>query len=126
MVANSEVRAHVTWGSINGRCRAEYSGILASHFLTPRRTFHEQQAMTSKQSPDPSATVQATPTEQTTDASAPAKKAGVSGFASLFSAAALAAGKNDDQPWHQKGNKSAHEKKIGPAPNGTRRSMGKR
>ncbi|TIH09430.1 hypothetical protein [Pseudomonas leptonychotis] len=48
------------------------------------------------------------------------------GFSSLFSAAKAASGKLDDQPWHQKGNKSAHEKKIGPAPNGTRRSMGKR
>lgn len=48
------------------------------------------------------------------------------GFSSLFSAAKAASGKQDDQPWHQKGNKSAHEKKIGPAPNGTRRSMGKR
>jgi hypothetical protein len=49
-----------------------------------------------------------------------------SGFASLFSVAKALSGKQDDQPWHQKGNKSAHEKKIGPAPNGTRRSMGKR
>jgi hypothetical protein len=48
------------------------------------------------------------------------------GFASLFGAAKALSGKQDDQPWHQKGNKSAHEKKIGPAPNGTRRSMGKR
>lgn len=48
------------------------------------------------------------------------------GFASLFGAAKAASGKQDDQPWHQKGNKSAHEKKIGPAPSGTRRSMGKR
>ena len=48
------------------------------------------------------------------------------GFASLFGAAKAAAGKQDDQPWHQKGNKSTHEKKIGPAPSGTRRAMGKR
>ena len=54
---------------------------------------------------------------------APAK---ARGFASLFSAAKAASGKADDQPWHQKGNKSAHEKKIGAAPSGTRRSMGKR
>ncbi|NMY51875.1 hypothetical protein [Pseudomonas sp. WS 5011] len=49
-----------------------------------------------------------------------------SGFASLFGAAKAASGKQDDQPWHQKGNKSSHEKKIGPAPSGTRRAMGKR
>ncbi len=49
-----------------------------------------------------------------------------SGFASLFGAAKAASGKLDDQPWHQKGNKSSHEKKIGPAPSGTRRAMGKR
>jgi len=48
------------------------------------------------------------------------------GFDSLFSAAKTASGKQDDQPSHQKGNKSAHEKKIGAAPSGTRRSMGKR
>lgn len=58
------------------------------------------------------------------DEAAPAPKA--TGFASLFGAAKAAAGKQDGQQWHQKGNKSAHEKKIGPAPNGTRRSMGKR
>ncbi len=83
--------------------------------------------MTDTQAPDSSPATQAMATEQTAaDSAAPAKKAGVAGFASLFSAAAAATGKNDDQPWHQKGNKSAHEKKIGPAPNGTRRSMGKR
>ena len=83
--------------------------------------------MTNTQAPDSSSATQAVVTEQiAADNAAPAKKAGVAGFASLFSAAAAAAGKNDDQPWHQKGNKSAHEKKIGPAPNGTRRSMGKR
>ena len=49
-----------------------------------------------------------------------------SGFASLFGAAKAASGKQDDQPWHQKGNKSSHEKKIGPAPSGPRRAMGKR
>ncbi|WP_339410145.1 hypothetical protein [Pseudomonas sp. EA_35y_Pfl2_R5] len=49
-----------------------------------------------------------------------------SGFASLFGAAKAASGKQNDQPWHQKGNKSSHEKKIGPAPSGTRRAMGKR
>lgn len=53
-------------------------------------------------------------------------KPAATGFASLFGAAKAAAGKQDGQQWHQKGSKSAHEKKIGPAPSGTRRSMGKR
>lgn len=47
------------------------------------------------------------------------------GFAALFSAAAGASGKANTRAWQQ-GNKSSHEKKIGPAPSGTRRSMGKR
>ncbi len=57
---------------------------------------------------------------------APVKKAGIPAFSFPFSPAAFAPSKSDDQPWHQKGNKSAHEKRIGAAPNGTRRSMGKR
>lgn len=82
--------------------------------------------MTSPQSPDASLAAQAVdlePSNAVSSAPVAAKKAG---FASLFSAAKAASGQQDDQPWHQKGNKSAHEKKIGPAPNGTRRSMGKR
>ncbi|MNY82684.1 hypothetical protein D3C86_2249370 [compost metagenome] len=47
-------------------------------------------------------------------------------FTFPFAPATFAPGKGDNQPWHQKGNKSAHEKKIGAAPPGTRRSMGKR
>jgi hypothetical protein len=82
--------------------------------------------MTSNHSPDPTLTAPAGDVATNAAAPASAKQAGTTGFAALFSAAAVAAGKNDGQPWHQKGNKSAHEKKIGPAPNGTRRSMGKR
>ena len=85
--------------------------------------------MTSTHSPDPTLAAQATDVAAGTAATsepAPAKQAGPSGFASLFSAAAGASAKNDAQAWQRKGNKSAHEKKIGPAPNGTRRSMGKR
>ncbi|UVE19832.1 hypothetical protein NVV93_06090 [Pseudomonas sp. LS44] len=59
-------------------------------------------------------------------AEAPAPKTAIPAFTFPFSPATFAPGKNDNQPWHQKGNKSGHEKKIGPAPNGTRRSMGKR
>lgn len=57
---------------------------------------------------------------------APAGKPAIPAFAFPFSPATFAPGKGDDQPWHQKDNKSAHEKKIGAAPPGTRRSMGKR
>ncbi|MDP3979175.1 MAG: hypothetical protein Q8P85_14495 [Pseudomonas sp.] len=85
--------------------------------------------MTSTHSPDPTLAAEATdaaPGTAATSEPAPAKQAGLPGFASLFSAAAGASAKNENQAWHLKGNKSAHEKKIGPAPNGTRRSMGKR
>jgi hypothetical protein len=72
-----------------------------------------------------------TPAVQPADSAAPPSELTVtppkaSGFASLFGAAKALSGKQDDQPWHQKGNKSSHEKKIGPAPSGTRRAMGKR
>ena len=63
----------------------------------------------------------ATPTDPQTTANEPT----TTGFAALFGAAARAA-KRSDQPFHTKGLKSGHEKKIGPAPSGTRRSMGKR
>lgn len=58
----------------------------------------------------------------TLDAGEPAIKP----FAFPFSPQSYAPAKGDAQPWHQKGNKSAHEKRIGHAPPGTRRSMGKR
>ncbi|MDM8349227.1 hypothetical protein P8H27_09985 [Pseudomonas sp. sp1636] len=85
--------------------------------------------MTSTHSPDPTLAAQAADAEPGTaapDEPIPAKKAGLPGFASLFCAATLASAKRGNQAWQQKGSKSAHEKKIGPAPNGTRRSMGKR
>ncbi|AYC33727.1 hypothetical protein D3880_15800 [Pseudomonas cavernae] len=94
--------------------------------------------MTSKPSPDHSLEAQAAETPAldtsaavessaaTTAEPAPATKSTIPTFAFPFSPATFAPGKNDNQPWHQKGNKSGHEKKIGPAPNGTRRSMGKR
>lgn len=82
--------------------------------------------MTSTHSPDPTLAAEATDVAAATSEPAPAKKTALPGFASLFSAAAGASTKNAGQAWHLKGNKSAHEKKIGPAPNGTRRSMGKR
>ncbi|HSC83871.1 MAG TPA: hypothetical protein VLC30_09675 [Pseudomonas sp.] len=90
--------------------------------------------MTSKSSPDHSSAASADePTaldssEQLTaaDAPAPASKPVIPAFSFPFSPATFAPGKTDNLPWHQKGNKSAHEKKIGAAPPGTRRSMGKR
>ena len=57
-------------------------------------------------------------------APAPAPKA--AGFASLISAAKAAANKQGEQPRQSKLNLSAHSNKIGPAPNGSRRSLGKR
>lgn len=91
--------------------------------------------MTTKQSPahslDAGATQATLPDadtqEPTTEASGEASsKPVIPAFKFPFSPASFAPGKNDNQAWHGKGNKSAHEKKIGPAPNGTRRSMGKR
>ena len=58
------------------------------------------------------------------DASAPAAK--IPAFRFPFSPATFAPNKNDQQPWHQLANKSSHDKTPGRAPNGTRRSMGKR
>ncbi|WP_339650314.1 hypothetical protein [Halopseudomonas pelagia] len=43
-----------------------------------------------------------------------------------FSTAEALAAKNAKQPWHLKGSNPRHEKRIGMAPKGTRRSMGKR
>ncbi|MET1079582.1 MAG: hypothetical protein ABWY06_16335 [Pseudomonas sp.] len=57
---------------------------------------------------------------------APDEKPSIAAFTFPFSPAAFAPGKTDGQPWHQKGNKSSHHKTPGRAPNGTRRSMGKR
>jgi hypothetical protein len=58
------------------------------------------------------------------DATAPAAK--IPAFRFPFSPATFAPNKNDEQPWHQLANKSSHDKTPGRAPNGTRRSMGKR
>ncbi|MBL4835431.1 MAG: hypothetical protein JKY26_15800 [Pseudomonas sp.] len=53
-------------------------------------------------------------------------KAGVPAFKFPFSPANFAPRQASSQPWHGKGSTSRHEKKIGMAPKGTRRSMGKR
>ncbi|MBB2494847.1 hypothetical protein [Aquipseudomonas ullengensis] len=85
--------------------------------------------MTSK--PSDSSTEASTADNDTLDASVESSaestaKPAIPAFSFPFSPATFAPGKGDNQPWHQKGNKSAHEKKIGAAPPGTRRSMGKR
>ncbi len=91
--------------------------------------------MTSKPSPDPSSAADtAEPSTLDSNAAVPeatsepttASKPVIPAFSFPFSPATFAPNKGDNQPWHQKGNKSAHEKKIGAAPPGTRRSMGKR
>ncbi len=86
-------------------------------FYCPMRT-----AMKTTESPD-ARVIAPTVTEVTGE---PQAKPAIPAFKFPFSPASYAPGKNDGQAWHAKGNKSAHEKKIGPAPNGTRRSMGKR
>lgn len=58
--------------------------------------------------------------------SEPATKPGVPAFKFPFAPANFAPRNQGTQPWHGKGNGPRHEKKIGMAPNGTRRSMGKR
>lgn len=58
--------------------------------------------------------------------SATAAKPLIPSFRFPFSPGTFAPAKTDSQSWQQKTNNRAHEKKIGPAPSGTRRSMGKR
>lgn len=88
--------------------------------------------MTTKQTPAQSLEPQAISPEAAINESTPeatgepSSKPVIPAFKFPFSPATFAPGKNDNQAWHGKGHKSAHEKKIGPAPNGTRRSMGKR
>jgi hypothetical protein len=53
-------------------------------------------------------------------------KPGVKPFKFPFASANFAPKQAPTQPWHQKGANARHEKKIGMAPKGTRRSMGKR
>lgn len=87
--------------------------------------------MTAKDLPDlpaASADVTAEPNTAAADQTPAdqASKATIPAFTFPFSPAAFAPTKSEDEPWHQKGNKSSHHKTPGRAPNGTRRSMGKR
>jgi hypothetical protein len=47
-------------------------------------------------------------------------------FTFPFDPALFSPGKAADKPWQQKSAKSNHDQRPGPAPRGTRRSMGKR
>ncbi|MGP3791960.1 MULTISPECIES: hypothetical protein [unclassified Pseudomonas] len=53
-------------------------------------------------------------------------KPGIPAFSFPFSPSAYAADKKNDQPWHQKGNKSNHDQRPGLPPKGSSKSMGKR
>ncbi|GGC88913.1 hypothetical protein [Halopseudomonas salina] len=70
------------------------------------------------------------PLEQTvaknTDSIETHAKTEVPAFKFPFAPANFAPKQAPAQPWHQKGSNARHEKKIGMAPKGTRRSMGKR
>ncbi|MGH8355423.1 MAG: hypothetical protein ACRERY_18150 [Pseudomonas sp.] len=80
-------------------------------------------------SPNPKAVNQDQPSAAETAASAPAageKSEAIPAFTFPFSPAEFANAKTKDQPWYQKANKSNHHQTPGRAPNGTRRSMGKR
>ena len=83
--------------------------------------------MTSSTTPDtPLADALDADTAATENAAAKPEKAAIPAFRFPFSPATYAPNKNAGQAWHQQGSTAGHEKKIGPAPNGTRRSMGKR
>lgn len=79
-------------------------------------------------SPDQTTVNQDQPSEVATAAAVPAQaeQPAIPAFAFPFSPAAFANAKGKDQPWYQKTNKSNHHQTPGRAPNGTRRSMGKR
>ncbi len=66
------------------------------------------------------------PVENTTAEQADAEQKPQAPFKLPFSTAEAVAAKNAAQPWHLKGINPRHEKRIGMAPKGTRRSMGKR
>ena len=66
------------------------------------------------------------PTLATADAESPADVAAIPAFSFPFKPAAFAAGKKAHQPNYPGAGRSSHDKTPGRAPNGTRRSMGKR
>ncbi len=62
----------------------------------------------------------------TSESATAPRKPGIDAFRFPFAPSAYAASKKDDQPWHQKGNKSNHDQRPGLAPKGSSKSMGKR
>lgn len=74
-------------------------------------------------SPIPSDQLENDKSAEQSDAEASSQPAA---FKLPFSTAEALAAKNAKQPWHLKGINPRHEKRIGMAPKGTRRSMGKR
>ena len=88
---------------------------------SPPFTRDPGQPMTSK----PQAPEASTPSQDETTP-ATEQQAASPAFRFPFSPETYAPKKNDDQPWHQRNNKSNHDKRPGMAPRGTRRSMGKR
>ncbi|NWC11007.1 hypothetical protein HX776_19585 [Pseudomonas agarici] len=54
------------------------------------------------------------------------EKTAIPAFSFPFNPAEFAAAKKSGQTWYQKGGKDGHHERPGRAPNGTRRSMGKR
>jgi hypothetical protein len=66
------------------------------------------------------------PVENTTAEQADAEQKPQAPFKLPFSTAEAVAAKNAAQPWHLKGINPRQDKRIGMAPKGTRRSMGKR
>ncbi|MGA8136889.1 MULTISPECIES: hypothetical protein [Pseudomonas] len=80
--------------------------------------------MTSPEQPS----VSANPGEEPVVEAEPAvsEKPAVPAFSFPFNPAEFAAAKKAGQTWYQKGGKDGHHERPGRAPNGTRRSMGKR
>ena len=75
---------------------------------------------------EPSTSVGTESEQQTASAVERSENSGIKPFAFPFSPEIFAPPKPNDQPWHQKGNKSNHDQRPGAAPRGSRRSMGKR
>lgn len=66
------------------------------------------------------------PTPEQASGDSQDSKPGIPAFTFPFKPAAFAAAKKQDQPRYPGAGKSSHDKTPGRAPNGTRRSMGKR
>ncbi len=67
-----------------------------------------------------------TTSAQDAQSPAAAEQSAVPAFRFPFSPELYAPKKDDELPWHQRNNKSNHDKRPHAPPRGTRRSMGKR